>query len=254
MQPQDISESKSKPKAEVKKETYVKPKYYSSFNQSSLIINSTESTKRDIANIKNWIYENTDLSWAPFDIDVDLTSSYGVKDSFRIGNLNFSAVEKDSAQKYRIFTIGSIACNGSVMGYGVNEARLIEIMFKELEFPKPLTLSDKYSCKYDDIAFDLNGIDQINGDESLESLQYEIGKQAFDIVIPLFENMDSYSETETSYNQNVWRVQNKVLFSFGNSSLSIYFDVDSETDVSIIYKLFSEAKKFLNSVLHRSYE
>ena len=84
MQPQDISESKSKPKAEVKKETYVKPKYYSSFNQSSLIINSTESTKRDIANIKNWIYENTDLSWAPFDIDVDLTSSYGVKDSFRI--------------------------------------------------------------------------------------------------------------------------------------------------------------------------
>ena len=249
LQPQDISESKSKPKAEVKKETYVKPKYYSSFNQSSLIINSTESTKRDIANIKNWIYENTDLSWAPFDIDVDLTSSYGVKDSFRIGNLNFSAVEKDSAQKYRIFTIGSIACNGSVMGYGVNEARLIEIMFKELEFPKPLTLSDKYSCKYDDIAFDLNGIDQINGDESLESLQYEIGKQAFDIVIPLFENMDSYSETETSYNQNVWRVQNKVLFSFGNSSLSIYFDVDSETDVSIIYKLFSEAKKFLNSVV-----
>ena len=61
--------------------------------------------------------------------------------------------------------------------------------------------------------------------------------------------MDSYSETETSYNQNVWRVQNKVLFSFGNSSLSIYFDVDSETDVSIIYKLFSEAKKFLNSVV-----
>ena len=135
------------------------------------------------------------------------------------------------------------------MGYGVNETRLIEIMFKELEFPKPLTLSDKYSCKYDDMAFDLNGIDQINGDESLESLQYEIGKQAFDIVMPLFENMDSYSETETSYNQNVWRVQNKVVLSFGNSSLSIYFDVDSETDVSIIYKLFSEAKRFLNSVV-----
>lgn len=255
VKPQENSQNKPKPKPEIKKKTYVKPRSYSSYGQSSLIINSTESTKRDIADIKNWIYKNVpELSREPYDIEVGLTSSFGVKDNFNIGNLNISVIEKDNAKKYGIVNFGSIACNGSVMGYGVNEAKPFEMMFKMVEFPKPLSSSDFYSCKFEDIELDLNGIAEFNGESKeflVDELEYEIGKQPAEIFIALLENMDLYFDYGGTYNQNLWRYSNKNIFSFDNSSISILFDVEAETDMSIIYDVFSEAKIFLNSVVGR---
>ena len=256
VQTQDISENKSKPTAEVKKKEYVKPNYYSSYNRSSLIINSTESTKRDIADIKNWIYKNADLSRAPYDIDVDFTSSYGVKDSFRIGNLNFSIIDNYYDTKYEIVSIGSLACNGNAFGYGINETRPIELMFKELEMPSVPKRSEDYSCKIDNIALDYDGIGGING-ESKETLLYDLeremgSRQAANIVLDLFEDIDIYYEGISSYNENITRSQIKNVMSFGNSSFSVYLDADSETDLSILYEIFSEAKIFLTTVVGRN--
>lgn len=255
IQPQDATKDEISPIIESKKKNYV-PSPYSLYKPQNILIKNTESTKKDIADLKDWIYENVPgLSREPYDIDVSLTSSFGVKDNFNIGNLNISAIEKDNAKKYGIVNFGSIACNGSVMGYGVNEARPYEMMFKMVEFPKPLSSSDFYSCKFEDIELDLNGIARING-ESKESLayelEYEIGKQPAEIFIALLENMDWYYEVgATSYNQNLWRASNKSILSFDNSSISIFMDVDAETDTSIVYDLFSEAKIFLNSVVGR---
>ena len=253
VQPQDNSQSKPKP--ETKQNTYSKPKSYSSYNQSSLFIKSTESTKKDIADIKNWIYKNADLSSAPYDIDIDLTSSYGTKDSFRIGNLNFSVTDNYYDTKYGIVSIGSLACDGTALGYGINETRPIELMIKELEFPKLPKRSDDYSCKFEDIALDLNGIAGMNG-ASIESLVYELesemGEQAANIVLSLFKNIDFSYEVGNSYNKNLFRNQVKSVSSFDNSSFSIYFDIDSESDLSFVSKLFSEAKTFLTSVVGRN--
>ena len=125
VQPQDTSQSKPKPKPEIKKNTYSNSRSYSSYSQSNLFIKNTESTKRDIADIKNWIYTNADLSSAPYDVDINLTSSSGTKDSFRIGNLNFSVIDNYYETKYEIVSIGSLACNGNGFGYGINETRHI---------------------------------------------------------------------------------------------------------------------------------
>jgi len=140
------------------------------------------------------------------------------------------------------------------MGYGVNEAKPFEMMFKMVEFPKPLSSSDFYSCKFEDIELDLNGIAGFNGESKeflVDELEYEIGKQPAEIFIALFENMDLYFDYGGTYNQNLWRYSNKNIFSFDNSSISILFDVEAETDMSIIYDVFSEAKIFLNSVVGR---
>ena len=256
VQPQDSSKNKSKPKTEVKKKTYDKPKYYSSYNRSNLIINSTESTKKDITDIKNWIYKNADLSSAPFDIDVDFTSSYGVKDSFRIGNLNFSFIDNYYDTKYEIVSIGSLACNGSVFGYGINETRPIELILKELVMPTAPKRSEDYSCKIDNISLDYDGIGGING-ESKETLLYELeretgSRKAAKLVLDLFEDIDVYYEGVSSYNENIIRSQIKNVISFGNSSFSVYLDADSETDLSILYEIFSEAKIFLTTVVGRN--
>ena len=85
----------------------------------------------------------------------------------------------------------------------------------------------------------------------VDELEYEIGKQPAEIFIALFENMDLYFDYGGTYNQNLWRYSNKNIFSFDNSSISILFDVEAETDMSIIYDVFSEAKIFLNSVVGR---
>lgn len=254
LESKNSSQNKPEPKPEIKK-TYIKPRSYSSYNQSNIIIKNTESTKKDIADIKNWFYKNIpDLSRAPYDIDISITSAFGLKNNFSIEDLNFSVIEKDDAKKYGIATIGSFACNGSFMGYGINEARPIELMIKELEFPKPLSSSDSYSCKFEDISLDLNGIAGLNG-QSLEDLvydlEYEIGERPADIVIGLLKDMDWYYEVGGTYNQNQWRASNKIIYSLGNSSISIFADAEVETDMSFMYELLSVFKTFLTSVAGR---
>jgi len=166
VQPQDVTQSKPKPKPEIKKNTYSNQRSYSSYNQSNLLIKNTESTKKDIANIKNWIYKNADLSRAPYDVDINLTSSSGTKDSFRIGNLNFSVIDNYYDTKYEIVSIGSLACNGNTLGYGINETRPIELMLKELEMPTLPKRSEDYSCKIENIALDFDGIGGMTNGES----------------------------------------------------------------------------------------
>lgn len=255
VKPQDNLQKKPKPKPEIKKETYVKPRSYSSFGQPSLIINGTESTKRDIAEIKNWIYKNfPDLSEEPYDIDVSLTSSFGLKDNFNIENLNISFIEKDNAKKYGIVNFGSIGCDGTALGYGINEARPLEIMFKMVEFPKPLSSADFWSCKLEDIGLDLDGISRILGgskEELAYELEYEIGRQPAEIFIALLENMDLYTEYESTNNQNQLRSSYKTIYSLDNSSISIFMDMDAEEDLLFYDKYFSEAKIFLTSVAGR---
>ena len=257
VQPQDTSQSKPKPKPEIKKNTYSNSRSYSSYSQSNLFIKNTESTKRDITDIKNWIYTNADLSSAPYDVDINLTSSSGTKDSFSIGNLNFSVIDNYYETKYEIVSIGSLACNGNGFGYGINETRPIELMFKELEMPTLPKRSEGYSCEIDNIALNFDGIGGING-ESRESLLYDLeiemgSRQAANIFLDLFEDIDVYYEAATSPpNKNVVRSQIKNVLSFDNSSFSVYLDADSEADISIVYKIFSEAKIFLTTVVGRN--
>lgn len=256
VQSQDIPKSKPKPKPEIKNNTYSNQRSYSSYNQSNLFIKNTESTKKDIANIKNWIYKNADLSRAPYDVDINLTSSSGTKDSFRIGNLNVSVIDNYYDEKYEMVSIGSLACNGNAMGYGVNETRALELMFKEIEMPTPPSRTESYSCKIDNIALDYDGIGGING-ESRESLLYDLERemgsgQAANIVLDLFEDIDVYFEGLYSYDKNVWRSQQENVLSFGNSSFSLYVDADYEMDMSIFYDIIPEAKIFLTTVVGRN--
>lgn len=256
VQPQDTSQSKPKPKPEIKKNTYSNSRSYSSYSQSNLFIKNTESTKRDIADIKNWVYKNADLSSAPYDVDINLTSSSGTKESNRIGNLNISVIDNYYDTRHGIVSIGSLACNGTAFGYGINETRPFELMFKELQMPTLPKRSDNYSCKIDNIAVDFDGIGGMNG-ESRESLVYELergmgSRQAANIVLDLFEDIDAYYEGVFSYNKNLARSQQKNIISFDNSSFSMYFDFDTEADLSILYEFFSEAKVFLTTVVGRN--
>jgi hypothetical protein len=222
-------------------------KSFSSYSNSNLFITGTENSRRAIADFKKSLYENfDDLSYAPYDLDIEISSAYGTIDNFRLEGLDFLIIDKDISKKYQYADIGSLMCSGYAGGYGINDSTPLKDMLKLKQIS--LEPSGDYFCRLNDLSFNLDSIETLTG----ESPEWYMDASVWSIIEPLTSDMDTYFKySATSGGNNIIRAKQKSIMSFDNSSVSLLFEADSSANLDIINVLIKEIKEILTMLVGR---
>ena len=222
-------------------------KSFSSYSNPNLFITGTENSRRAFADFKKSLYENfDDLSYAPYDLDIEISSAYGTIDNFRLEGLDFLIIDKDISKKYQYADIGSLMCSGNAGGYGVNDITIIKDILKLKQLS--IEPSGDYFCKLNDLSFNLDSIETLTG----ESPEWYMDASVWSIIEPLTNDIDTYFKySATSPSNNIIRAKQKFIMSFDNSSVSLFLESDSSANLDIANVLIKEFKEILTMLVGR---